>query len=130
MSRCKKVSGDTVTLEIAEIDHPEVDTPDSDPNDKVYRTMYTREHEEALDSIFAREQQITTYQKEVKPYKKFIQEYIGDMDGMITGKYHVNYTKEEPNTFDSASFKKDHPALYAKYTKTGSRRKLLISRKA
>jgi len=94
-----------------------------------FRTMYTAEHEEILDSIYEKETAINTMTKELKPLKKFIQEAIGDFAGLITGKYFVSYKKEEVTTFETAKFKADCPDAYEKYSKTSSRRKWIVERK-
>ena len=94
-----------------------------------YRTMYTAEHEEILDSIYEKETAINTMTKELKPLKKFIQGVIGNFGGLITGKYFVSFKKEEVTTFETAKFKADFPDAYEKYSKTTSRRKWLLNPK-
>jgi len=97
--------------------------------DEQYRQMYSQEHESILDSIYEKEKSINTMTKEIKPLKKFIQDYIGDFAGLITGKYFVTFKKEESTQFDTASFKAEYPDLYEHFTKKQSRRKWILNPK-
>jgi len=95
----------------------------------MYRTRFTIEHENILDEIYEKELAINTMTKELKPLKKFIQEEIGDYEGLVTDKYIVNYKKEEATTFETARFKEDYPKLYEQFTKIGNRRKWIVDKK-
>jgi len=97
--------------------------------DDEFRTMYSQEHEGILDSIYEKEKSIQTMTKEIKPLKKFIQDYIGNFAGLITGKYFVSFKKEETSTFDTASFKSEYPELYERYVKRQNRRKWILNPK-
>ena len=94
-----------------------------------YRTLFTMEHENILDEIYAKELAINTMTKELKPLKKFIQEHIGEYQGLVTDKYIVNYKMEEATTFETARFKEDYPKLYDQFTKIGNRRKWIVDKK-
>ena len=94
-----------------------------------YREMYSQEHESILDSIYEKEKSINTMTKEIKPLKKFIQDYIGNFAGLITGKYFVSFKKEETSTFDTASFKSEYPELYERFVKRQNRRKWILNPK-
>ena len=94
-----------------------------------FRTMYSQEHEDILGSIYDKEKSIQTMTKEIKPLKKFIQDYIGNFAGLITGKFFVSFKKEETSTFDTATFKTEYPELYERFTKRQNRRKWILNPK-
>ena len=98
-------------------------------NENELRTMYTQEHETILDSIYEKEKSIQTMTKEIKPLKKFIQDYIGNFAGLITGKYYISFKKEETSSFDTANFKSEYPDLYEQFTKRQNRRKWILNPK-
>jgi len=95
-----------------------------------YKNTFTKEQNKILQEIWEKDALVKTYTKEITKLKDIIQKYIGDdFAGLITDLFIVNYRPEEATTFDSATFKKDNPELYAQYQVKAERRKWKLEKK-
>ena len=82
-----------------------------------------RQYDNRMKKLAELEEKKKALEAEIDAIINDLKADMGDMELVETGKWVIRWTKVSSNKFDSASFKKDHAALYASYQKpTSSRR--------
>ena len=89
--------------------------------------------EQELTSTIERIKELEAQQEEInaelESLKDTMKAYMVSQNAekMLIGGYKVNYTKYVTHRFDTKTFKVDHEALYAQYTKETQARRFTIS---
>lgn len=64
---------------------------------------------------------------EIKAIEDIIKCHMGESELLIAGEYKVRWTRVTSNRFDSTSFKKAAPEIYAQYLKPTTSRRFSIA---
>jgi putative phage-type endonuclease len=83
-------------------------------------------YESLVDEIVSLNKQIKQLEELKAEKENKLKEAIGEHETAIVGKYKITWKNITSNRFDSRTFKKEYPDLYAKFVKTSTYRRFSI----